>query len=135
MAASADIVGGRLLESTGDKEVAHAAAKSAKSIGVAGTDVSDSDDVLVLRGGFQYLTCSAAVTAGARVEPTADGKVGPKTDTAGIGLAVTTTTGAVSYTHLDVYKRQFQAGPVSPRKLTKRTRSFNGPPRSTCSIR
>ncbi len=94
MAASADIIGGRLLEITGDKEVAHAAAKSAKSIGVAGTDVSDGDDVLVLRGGFQYLTCSAAVTAGARVEPTADGKVGPKTDTAGIGLAVTTTTGA-----------------------------------------
>lgn len=94
MAASADVVGGRVLELTGAREVAHATAKSAKVIGVAGTDASDGDDVLVLRGGFQYLTCSAAVVAGARVEVAADGKVGPKTDTAGIGLAVTTTTGA-----------------------------------------
>ncbi len=94
MAASDDITGGRLVEITGPKEVAHAAAKSAKILGTSARDAKDGDDVLVLRGGFQYLVCSAAVTAGARVEATSGGKVATKTDTDGIGLAVTTTTAA-----------------------------------------
>lgn len=88
--ASADVIGGRLVEVTGDRLVGPGAADSVKIVGAAAQDTKDGDDVLVLRGGVQNLTASAAITAGARVKPAAAGKVvtvgaGER----GIGLALT----------------------------------------------
>ena len=51
--ASADMTGGRLVEITGPRAVAHAAANSAKVFGTAATDAKSGDDVLVLRGGWE----------------------------------------------------------------------------------
>ena len=88
--ASADMTGGRLVEITGPRAVAHAAANSAKVFGTAATDAKSGDDVLVLRGGVQNLVASAEIVAGARVKPAADGKtVTVGAGEAGIGLALT----------------------------------------------
>lgn len=73
--ASADVIGGRLVEVTGGRAVAHASANSVKTVGAAARDTVSGEDVLVLRGGVQLLVASAAVAAGARVKPAADGKV------------------------------------------------------------
>lgn len=86
--ASADVTAGRLLEVTGDREVAHAGAASAKVFGAAATDAKDGAPVLVLRGGVQELTAASAIAAGDRVEAAADGKVAKSSGT-GIGLALT----------------------------------------------
>jgi hypothetical protein len=89
-AASADVTGGRLVEISGDREVQHAAAASAKVFGTAARDVKSGDDVLVLRGGIQELVASAAITVGARVAAAADGKVATVgADEPSVGLAVT----------------------------------------------
>lgn len=77
--ASAAVVGGRVVEVTGDRRVAHAAAASAKAVGVAGFDADAEGSVTVYSGGVQRLTAASAVTAGARVAAAADGKVAPVT--------------------------------------------------------
>ena len=77
--ASADVVGGRLVEVTGDRRVAHAAAASAKVVGVAGFDVKANDSVTTYSGGVQRLVAASAVTAGVRVAAAADGKIAPVT--------------------------------------------------------
>lgn len=88
--ASADITGGRLVEISGARTVAHAAADSVKVFGVAAQDTKSGEDVLVLRGGVQNLVASAAIVAGARIKPAADGKVVTvSAGEAGIGLALT----------------------------------------------
>lgn len=88
--AGADIVGGSPVEVSGDREVVTAAAASAKFVGVAGFDVKDGDDVLVLRGGVQKLIASGTIAAGSRVDVAAGGKVASSAAGAGIGLALTT---------------------------------------------
>lgn len=92
--ASAAITGGRLVEVTGPRRVAHAAAGSTKVLGAAATDAATGEDVLVLRGGVQNLVGSAAITAGAELEAAAAGKVVTKTTGARVGIALTTTTAA-----------------------------------------
>jgi predicted RecA/RadA family phage recombinase len=90
---SADIIGGRLVEITGNRTVAHAAANSIKVFGAAATDTKSGDDVLVIRKGVQRLLSSAAIPAGSRIVAAADGKVAAAGNgVTGIGLALTTTT-------------------------------------------
>lgn len=72
--ASAAVTGGRLVEVTGNRTVAHAGADSAKVVGVAGFDAAIGDDVVVYAGGVQRLTVTAAVEAGAAVTADAGGK-------------------------------------------------------------
>lgn len=94
-AASADVIGGRLVDISGPRTVANAAADSVKVFGAAAQDTKSGEDVLVLRGGVQKLVASAAITAGARVKPAATGKVVTVgAGEAGIGLALTTVTAA-----------------------------------------
>lgn len=77
--ASADVVGGRIVEVTGDRQVAHAAAASGKVVGVAGFDVASGDSVTVFSGGVQRLTAASAIAAGDRVAAAATGKAAPVT--------------------------------------------------------
>lgn len=89
-AASADVIGGRLVEVSGARTVAPAAADSVKVVGAAAQDAKNGADVLVLRGGVQNLVASAAIVAGARVKAAAGGKVVTVgAGEAGIGLALT----------------------------------------------
>lgn len=93
--AGADVIGGRLVEITGPREVSHATALSVKVFGAAARDTKDGEDVLVLRGGVQKLVASAAITAGTRIKPAAGGKVQAVANgETGNGLAITTTTAA-----------------------------------------
>lgn len=92
--ASAAVTGGRLVEVTGPRRVAQAAAGSLKVLGAAATDAAIGDDVLVLRGGVQNLVASAAITAGAQVEAAAAGKVVTLSTGRRVGIALTTTTAA-----------------------------------------
>lgn len=88
--ASADVTGQRLVEITGARTVAHAAADSVKVFGAAARDTKSGEDVLVLRGGVQNLVASAAIAAGARIKAAASGKVVTVgAGEAGIGLALT----------------------------------------------
>ena len=93
--ASADITGGRLVEVTGNRAVAHAGADSAKVVGVAGFDAKAGERVTVFTraGGVHALTANGAIAAGAKVSPAASGKaqtVGATTNP--IGLALETAT-------------------------------------------
>ena len=93
--ATADVIGGRLVEITGPRRVAHASAGSVKVFGAAATDAKSGDDLLVLRGGVQKLVASAAITASARVKAAADGKVVTvAAGENGLGLAISTATAA-----------------------------------------
>lgn len=74
--ASSDVIGGRIVEITGDNTVAHAAADSAKVVGVAGFDAPTGEQVTVYSGGVQRPLAAATITAGARVTAAADGKAG-----------------------------------------------------------
>ncbi len=93
--AGADVIGGRLVEISGPREVSPAAASSTKVFGAAARDAKDGEDVLVLRGGVQNLVASAAITAGTRIKAAAGGKVqAVAAGETGNGLALTTTTAA-----------------------------------------
>jgi len=93
--ASDDVTGGRVVEVSGSRRVANTAGASTKVIGVAGTDVKSGEDVLVLRGGIQTLTSSAAIPAGSRVDSADGGKVAVVAAGArGFGTAITTVTAA-----------------------------------------
>ncbi|MBN9210725.1 MAG: hypothetical protein BGO45_10650 [Microbacterium sp. 71-36] len=92
---TADVIGGRLVEITGPRRVAHAGAGSAKVFGAAATDTKTGGDVLVLRGGVQKLVASAAIAAGDRVKAAAAGKVATVgAGETGLGLAISTATAA-----------------------------------------
>lgn len=89
--ASADITGGRLVEVTGGRTVAHAADDSAKVVGVAGFDAKSGECVTVFTraGGVHSLTVTGAVEAGAQVSAAAGGKaqtVGATTNPIGLAL-------------------------------------------------
>lgn len=73
---SAAVIGGRVLAVSGAGTVAHAAADSAVTVGVAAFDTAIGERVTVKpRGGIHRLTASAAIAAGARVATAAAGKV------------------------------------------------------------
>ncbi|PZE23862.1 capsid cement protein [Curtobacterium sp. MCBD17_028] len=85
--ATTPIVGGQLVEVTGNRSVGTAADGSVKVVGVALYDARVGDEVAVVRGGTQRLLAVGAIVAGDRVAPAANGAV--STDTTGtIGLAV-----------------------------------------------
>lgn len=86
--ASDDLIGGRLVEITGDRSVAHAAVGSGKVAGVAGFNTAAGELVTVYSGGVQLPTASGAIAAGDRVAAAADGKVSTaETGTIGVALA------------------------------------------------
>lgn len=91
--ASADITGGQLVEITGARRVAPAAAASTKTVGVAGFDVKSGGEVTVHSGGVQRCLASAAIAAGDVVQAAAAGKVAAGT-VAPIGIALTAATAA-----------------------------------------
>ena len=93
--ASADITGGRLVEVSGNRTVAHAGADSAKVVGVAGFDAKAGERVTVFTraGGVHALTASGAIAAGANVSPAASGKAqteGATENTIGLALEAAT---------------------------------------------
>ncbi|APZ81761.1 putative scaffolding protein [Rathayibacter phage NCPPB3778] len=93
--ASADVIGGRVVEVSGDRKVAPSTDASGKVVGTAAVDAKAGDDVLVIIGGVQKLTSSAAFPAGARVKSNVGGKVsGIGSGDFSIGVALTATTGA-----------------------------------------
>lgn len=86
--ASAEVAGGQVVEVSGDRTVAPAAAGSLKVVGVAGFAAAVGDQVTVYSGGVQRPVASGAVAAGDRVAAAADGKVATATEgTIGVALA------------------------------------------------
>lgn len=87
--ASADIVGGQIVEVTGDRLVGPAAAGSVKAAGVALYDAKAGEQVTVQRGGTQRLLVATggSVAAGDRVAIGALGTVVTAT-TATVGLVI-----------------------------------------------
>lgn len=84
------VVGGRLVEVSGNREVSPATAKTAAWVGAAAFDAAAGDKVTVLRGGVQKILASGAITAGGLVVAATDGKV--------IALAAVTTPTAADVT-------------------------------------
>lgn len=89
--ASAAVTGGRIVEVSGNGTVAHAAAGSVKTVGVAAFDSPADGNVTIFTGGVQSVTTGGAVTAGALVDAGATGFVVAGT-TAPLGVALTTAT-------------------------------------------
>jgi len=72
--ASADVIGGRLVEVSGDRMVAHAAADSDSIAGVAARDTKAGESVLVFGSAVHRLIAADAIAAGGSVSAAADGK-------------------------------------------------------------
>lgn len=89
--ASAAVVGGQLVEVTGDRRVAPATAASTKTAGVAGFDAKTGESVTVYSGGVQRLKAAGAVAAGDTVSAAAEGAVA-KDGTAPVGIALSSAT-------------------------------------------
>ena len=91
MGVSADVLGGMLLEISGDGTVAEAAADSTKVLGVAYADakLALNEKVAVVTGVEVELTASGAITAGDKVKAGAGSTVvtGATADQA-IGMAL-----------------------------------------------
>lgn len=85
---TADVTGGRLVEVSGSKTVAHAAADSAKVLGVATHDAKSGTPVTVSLDGVQRPTATGAITAGAKVYSAANGLVSATGTTNPIGIAL-----------------------------------------------
>lgn len=93
--ASAAIVGGQVVEVTGNRTVGVASAASAKAIGTAGHDVANGDQLTVhLAGPVDTMVAAAAVVAGANVEAGAAGKAQTATTGRVLGIALTAATAA-----------------------------------------
>lgn len=76
MTTSAAVTEGRVVEYTGDKRVAHAAAGSLKPAGVAAQTASAAEDkVTVFHEGIFDLEATGAIAAGDLVEAAANGTV------------------------------------------------------------
>lgn len=86
--AGADVIGGRLVEVSGDREVEPAAADSAAVVGVAARDTNAGESVLVFGAAVHRLEAAAAIVAGAPVYAGADGKAAAA-GTNKVGLALT----------------------------------------------
>lgn len=87
---SADVTGGRLLEITGSKTVAHAAADSAKIVGVAMSDAKSGTPVSISLDGVQRPTATGAITAGVKVYSATNGVVSATGTTNPYGIALET---------------------------------------------
>ena len=88
--ATADIVGGNVVEVSGDRKVAPASAASAKAIGTAGHDVKSGGKVVVhLAGPIDTMVAAAAIIVGAEVEAAAAGKIQTRTTGRNLGIALT----------------------------------------------
>lgn len=88
---SADVIGGRLVASTGNRTVGPAGADSSAVVGVAGRDAKAGERVTVFTraGGVQRLVASAAIAAGVKVSSAAAGKIqtiGSTTNPIGLAL-------------------------------------------------
>jgi ammonia channel protein AmtB len=99
MTASATIVGGQVLESTGSGTAGPAGAASLKTVGVAAHDCSSGARITIwpLPGVVHETTTPTGVTAGAVLITAAAGTVDPvaaQTGTALMGVAITTAAGA-----------------------------------------
>lgn len=94
--ASADVIGGRVVEVSGNRTVAPGTAASTKAVGVAARDAKANEQVLVYlpNGAIQRVAAAAAITAGAHVESAAAGKVQTRTTGTDLGLALTAATAA-----------------------------------------
>jgi hypothetical protein len=66
--ASAAIVGGQVVEVTGNMTVGPAASASTKVVGVAGNDAANTALVQVYRSGIHDLTADGAIAAGDQVK-------------------------------------------------------------------
>jgi hypothetical protein len=75
LTASATIVGGQLVEVTGNMTVGPAAVNSAKCVGVAGRDAANTVTLPVFTKGVHYLTAAGAISAGDKVICAAAGTV------------------------------------------------------------
>lgn len=87
---SADVTGGRVVEVSGSKTVAHAGADSAKVLGVALADAKSGTTVSVSIGGVQRPIASGAITQGVKVYTAANGLVSATGTTNPIGIALET---------------------------------------------
>lgn len=86
--ASGPVVGGGLVEVTGDRTVAVAGAKSVAVVGIAAEDAVAGERVTVFtRGSVEDVVASGAVAAGKQVEAAADGRVA-EVEAGGIALAL-----------------------------------------------
>lgn len=90
--ASADVVGGQVVEVTGSRTVGPAGASSTKWVGVAGHDAKQGQPVTVFAGGVQRPIASGAVAAGDLVACAASGTVVTAEAGAGttVGVAIST---------------------------------------------
>ncbi|QUY60890.1 capsid cement protein [Gulosibacter molinativorax] len=94
---SADVTGGHVVELSAAGTVAHAAADSAKVVGVAARDSKSGEQVAVFvgKGTVHRLVASAAIAAGAKVITATGGKVATiGAGTNPVGLALTAATNA-----------------------------------------
>lgn len=89
LTASAQIVGGQLLEVSGAGTVGVAGADSAKVVGVAGVDAASGERLTVYCGGVQRLAAAGEITAGAPVYAAAAGQIQASGNNK-IGIALTT---------------------------------------------
>lgn len=86
--ASADVIGGRAAEVTGDRTAAHADAASTKYIGIFGHSAKAGQKVTVhLPGQVQHAVASGAIAAGVAVQTAANGLIAAGS-TAKIGLSI-----------------------------------------------
>lgn len=90
--ASADVVGGQLVDVSGSKTVAPAAADSAAVLGVALSDAKTGQAVSVSLGGVQRPVADGEITAGVKVFSAVAGKVSAKGTSNPIGIALETAT-------------------------------------------
>lgn len=83
MTAATDVIGGRLVEITGDRAVSHATPGSTKVCGIAAFDATQGFPVTVhtLWSGVHKVLAATPVTAGDRLTAATDGKVAPATAT------------------------------------------------------
>lgn len=88
--ASADITGGKAVEVSGSKTVAHAVADSAKFLGIAMHDAKSGEPVSVSLGGVQRPVASGAIAAGAKVYTGANGVVTATGANNPVGVALET---------------------------------------------
>lgn len=108
-AATAAVVGGRFVKVSAAKvdgkpvPIAHADA-AGPALGVSHGDATNiGDTVTVLKGTHVVpVQCSAAITAGARVEVATGGKAAPLASGIPAGLALSTTTAADQFVYVDI---------------------------------
>lgn len=97
--ASADVIGGRAAEITGDRTVAHAAAGSAKYVGILGHSAKSGQKVTVhLPGQVQHGVASGAIAAGVAIQTAANGLVAAgSTPKIGLSISAAADGGDVQY--------------------------------------